>query len=119
MQVLLKKNGEAPDKQTAMKTIVQMELRQMKLGEQFRIPGGETVITLNEKHVADDAMMIMPAGSPLPTQLYKEKGSWWVDATQVITMRKTAELVRARIEASQQGAAKEAGSGNGSESKTP
>jgi len=112
MQVLLKKNGEAPDKETAMKAIVQMELRQMKLGETFRIPGGETVITLDEKHVADDAMMIMPAGSPLPTQLYKEKGNWWVDASQVIAMRKTAELIRARNEASQQGAAKEADSEN-------
>ena len=82
--IYLPADPEQPDwaGKVVSKTIEQwveaLEMRRLRIGDSVSLPGGRS-LTLTDRHISDDKMMITWDNNPVPFILVKRDTSWLVE----------------------------------------
>lgn len=69
------------------------EIKRLKVGDQFKLPNGKTMV-FDASHINDKRQQLSLPGWPLPFILVKTEKLWQVDASPVITARKIAKAAK-------------------------
>jgi hypothetical protein len=72
-----------------------MTYRRLQPGDRFTLPGNR-VITIHPEAVTPDRVVLVQEGAPIPTDVYRVKGVWMVDARPVIAGRRATDSARKR-----------------------
>ncbi|MDB5352782.1 MAG: hypothetical protein JWN86_4029 [Planctomycetota bacterium] len=97
---LLKGQGVPAGQVEAIKAqIAKMPIKALKPGDTYTLPGNRKM-TVKPEEVAEDRVVLLPEGSPLPTRCQKVDGRWRVDAGPMIAGRKAADAARKKAEQS-------------------
>jgi len=81
--------------ESARETIETMPWRHLKIGDEFQLPSGATVV-VDDKMVTDDRKVVTFPGNLIPLKVVRQDGRWFVDAETIIVVRKAAERLRGR-----------------------
>jgi len=66
----------------------------LKVGDTFKIPGGQSSITLDESHINENKTMLTFPNNPFPFPAARIDGVWKIDPTNILKVRKAAMKIR-------------------------